>query len=150
MRGIESGKFYTPTPFPLPPPPHQTINNDQYPSFLSFLFTEYPNPIPDHPKVELFGCFAKTTNRGKEALDSMESDKCFLIDDNGSRNRTEAFEKCAWSSYKRGYKLFGLDGNKSCCSGFVTTSFYKGGYKADCTKKAGGYDSNVVYYFPGN
>lgn len=108
MRGIESGKFYTPTPFPLPPPPHQTINNDQYPGFLSFLFTEYPNPIPDHPKVELFGCFAKTTNGSKEALDSMESDGCFLIDDNGSRNRTEAFEKCAWLSYKRGYKLFNL------------------------------------------
>ena len=115
---------------------------------LPFSFSE--NPIPDHPLVEKFGCFSKITVSGNKALDSLESDKCWLIDDEGSQTRTEAFEKCAWLSYKRGYNTFGVDGNNTCSSGFVAKRFYRGGFQSDCQEKVGGSDSNVVYYFPGN
>lgn len=116
--------------------------------FHALLFSE--SKIPDIPKAKKFGCFAKTTDRGLEALNSLESDKCFLIDDDGSLTREDAFEKCAWLAFKRGYRVFGLDGNNTCSSGHLLWRFYKGGFEADCKGKAGGYGSNIVYYFKGN
>ena len=52
-------------------------------------------------------------------MESLEKSNCWLMA-GSSVTRTQAFEKCAWCSWKMGYTLFGLDGNKSCSSGMIT------------------------------
>ena len=113
---------------------------------LLLFFTE--NVIPVIPSVKKFGCYSKITLNGTDAMESLEMDKCWLID-NDSKTRTWAFEKCAWLSWKRGFNTFGVDNNNSCSSGFIASRFYKGGSRNDCQEKLGGSDSNVVYYFKG-
>ncbi len=113
----------------------------------TFFFTE--NKIPVYPSVNKFGCYSKTTLNGADSMDSMENDKCFLMA-NDSATRDQAFERCAWLAWKRGFNTFGVDGNKQCSSGFVAWKFFKGGARDNCQDKLGGSDSNVVYYIKGN
>ncbi|XP_078372426.1 uncharacterized protein LOC144656078 [Oculina patagonica] len=112
----------------------------------NFDFTPCENKIPVYPSVNKFGCYSKTTLNGADSMDSMENDKCFLMA-NDSATRDQAFEKCAWLAWKRGYNTFGVNGNKQCSSGFVAWRFFKGGARDNCQDKLGGSDSNVVYYF---
>ena len=102
--------------------------------------------------MEKFGCYSTTFTAGnkeiKDALVSMEEDKCWLVD-NDSKTRNWAFEKCAWVAWKRGFNTFGVDGNNTCSSGYSATTFYKGGSRNNCQPKLGGIHSNVVYYFTG-
>lgn len=60
----------------------------------------------------------------KNTMDSIETDKCWLLVDE-SATRDQAFEKCAWLAWKGGFKLFGVDSNNNCSSGFVATKFYR-------------------------
>lgn len=52
------------------------------------------------------------------SIDSLEESECWLLMDEDSKTRKDAFEKCAWCSWKVGaYPVFGLDSNNSCYSG---------------------------------
>ena len=80
---------------------------------------------PGFLSIGKFGCFKKTFKWSpkrpeKMSIDSLEESEYWLLMDEDSKTRKDAFEKCAWCSWKGGaYFVFGLDSNNSCYSGMM-------------------------------
>lgn len=66
-----------------------------------------------------FGCFKTKFSSPfgeKFAISPLEDKDCWLLT-KPSLNRDQAFERCSWCSWKKGFFLFGLDGKGNCYAG---------------------------------